>query len=244
MKTDYPDKVYQSIASELKLSETAFAEKIKNNEYKLRWFTPSMEAPLCGHATMATAHTLFTKHGLESPVLFHTMSVVMKVEKEGDDVALNFPFFSFEETDDLRILEPLGIRDYIEVRYSNLGAYTVVLRDRDQVSKINPDFRKLRELCSKMKILGVAVTARGSGSTDFVYRVFAPGAGIDEDQGTGIAQCIFSKYWSKKLGKTKMHSVQLSERGSEMSVEVTENGVRITWKVTELIEGQLVLQFD
>jgi PhzF family phenazine biosynthesis protein len=242
MKTDYEDKVYQSIAAELKLSETAFTEKIKDNEYKLRWFTPTMEAPLCGHATMATAHTLFTKHDVKSPIMFHTMSGVMKVEKDKDGIALNFPFYSLEKTDDLKILEPLGIKDYVEVSYSNIGAFAVVLKDSSQVTGTRPDFTKLRELCVKLNILGVVVTAIGSGSVDFVFRVFAPGAGIDEDQGTGIAHCVIARYWGSKLEKSKMRTIQLSERGSEMVVEVGESGVRITGKVTELIEGQLHIQ--
>lgn len=242
MKTDYEDKVYQNIATELKLSETAFTENIRDNEYKLRWFTPTMEAPLCGHATMATAYTLFTKLDVKSPVMFHTMSGVMKVEKEKDSIALNFPFYSLEETNDLRILEPLGIRDCVEVSYSNLGAFAVVLKDSNQVTDVKPDFAKLRESCVKLNILGALVTAKGSGSVDFVYRVFAPGAGVDEDQGTGIAQCAIARYWGSRLGKTRMRSLQLSERGSEMSVEVRESGVRITGKVTELIDGNLTLQ--
>jgi PhzF family phenazine biosynthesis protein len=242
MKTDYEDKVYQNIATELKLSETAFTENIKDNEYKLRWFTPTMEAPLCGHATMATAHTLFTKLDVKSPIMFHTMSGVMKVEKEKDSIALNFPFYSLEETDDLKILELLGIRDYVEVSYSNLGGFTAVLKESSQVSDVKPDFAKMREYCGKKNILGAIVTAKGSGSVDFVYRVFAPGAGVDEDQGTGIAQCIIARYWGLKLGKTRMRSLQLSERGSEMFVEIGESGVRIMGKVTELIEGHLTLQ--
>ncbi len=218
MKTDYEDKVYQNIAAELKLSETAFTEKMKNNEYKLRWFTPTMEAPLCGHATMATAHTLFTKLDVKSPIMFHTISGVMKVEKEKEGITLNFPIYSLEEPDDLKILEPLGIKDYVEVSYSNLGAFAIVLKDSNQVTGTKPDFTKLRELCVKLNILGAVVTAKGSGSVDFVYRVFAPGAGIDEDQGTGIAQCVTARYWESKLEKSKMRTLQLSERGSEMSV--------------------------
>ena len=174
--------------------------------------------------------------------MFHTMSGVMKVEKEKDGIALNFPFYSLEETNDLRILEPLGIRDYVEVSYSNLGAFAIVLKESSQVSDVKPDFAKMREYCGKLNILGAIVTAKGSGSVDFVFRVFAPGAGVDEDQGTGIAQCIIARYWGSRLGKTWMRSLQLSEWGSEMFVEIGESGVRITGKVTELIEGHLTLQ--
>ncbi|MCX6653720.1 MAG: PhzF family phenazine biosynthesis protein [Candidatus Bathyarchaeota archaeon] len=191
---------------------------------------------------MATAHTLFTKLDVKSPIMFHTMSGVMKVEKEKEGITLNFPTYSLEELDDLEILEPLGIKDYVDVRYSNIGAIAVVLKDSNQVTGIMPDFTKLRDLCAKLKILGAVVTAKGSGSVDFVYRVFAPGAGIDEDQGTGISHCVSARYWESKLVKSKMRTVQLSERGSEMYVEVGESGVRITGKVTELIEGHLTLQ--
>ncbi len=94
MKTDLEDALYQNIAKELGLSETAFAEKIGENEYKLRWFTPEMEMPLCGHATIATAYTLTTEYGVPSPIMFHTLSGEMKVEVDENRVTLNFPFLA------------------------------------------------------------------------------------------------------------------------------------------------------
>jgi PhzF family phenazine biosynthesis protein len=242
MKTDLEDALYQNIAKELGLSETAFAEKIDENEYKLRWFTPEMEMPLCGHATIATAYTLTTENGVPSPIMFHTLSGEMK-EVDENRVTLNFPFFSFNKTNDDRIMEAVGVEDYEEIRYTdNPPAYTAILREEKQVKELKPDFNRLRELCTELGVMGLIVTSPASLPYDYAYRTFAPGAGVDEDQGTGIVQCAIASYWKDRLGKNVMRSIQYSERVSEMDVEVIDEGVRITGSATPLIKGTILIK--
>jgi PhzF family phenazine biosynthesis protein len=240
MKTDLGEELYQNIAKELGLSETAFAEKIGEQEYKLRWFTPEMEMSLCGHATIATAYTLNREYCVPSPMVFHTLSGEMKVEVDENLVTLNFPFFSLKKTEDDRIMEAVGGEDYGEIRYTdNPPAYTVILNDEKQVKELKPDFNRLRELCTELGVMGLIVTSQASLPYDYAYRTFAPGAGIDEDQGTGIVQCAIASYWKDRLGKSVMRSIQYSERVSEMDVEVIDEGVRITGSVTPLIKGSI-----
>ena len=240
MQTNLEDTLYQNIARELGLSETAFTEKIGDSEYNLRWFTPEIEMPLCGHATMATAYTLNSEYNVPSPILFHTQSGEMKVEVNGKKVTLNFPFFSFEKSNDTRILEAVDIQDYDEFRYTdNPPAFTVIINDEETLKTLKPDFNRLRELCDELGVMGLVVSSPADKPYDFAYRTFAPGAGVDEDQGTGIVQCVVASYWRDRLGKSVMRSIQHSERVSEMEVEVVENGVRITSSVTPLIKGTL-----
>jgi PhzF family phenazine biosynthesis protein len=242
MKTDRQDSLYQNIAGELGLAETAFAEKIGPSLYKLRWFTPELEASLCGHATMATAYTLAKEHRVKSPIVFHTKSGSIKAEVSRSQATLEFPSFSIEKTDDERILEPLGIEDCVELRYTPASAipkFTVILENQEQVRELWPDFSRLKELGGELGFKGVIVTGKGEAPYDYVYRTFAPGAGIDEDQGTGSVHCVIASYWRNRLGKTEMRSLQLSERGSEMIIRVVEDGVRITGSVRLLIRGTL-----
>jgi PhzF family phenazine biosynthesis protein len=245
MKTDLDDSIYQNIATELGLAETAFTEKIHENEYKLRWFAPVFkEVSLCGHATIATAYILNKNHNVQSLIRFHTRSGVLMAEVQGDKVTLNFPSYIYDKFEDERILEPFGIEEYLEIRYlpdQPTPAVCIVLKDQGQVEKIKPDFPRLVEVSNELDIFGIIITAVGEDPYDYVYRQFAPRAGVDEDQGTGIVHCVIAPYWGDKLGKTKMRAFQLSERGSMMDVEVVENGVKIIGSATSLVKGTLML---
>ena len=198
--------------------------------------------PLCGHATMATAYTLNKEYNVSSPIIFHTLSGEMHVEISDNKVSLNFPYFSFQKTENTRILEATNITEYTEFRYTdNPPAYTVIIEDEEQLQNLSVDFKLLRELSGELGVLGLIVSSPAGEPYDFAYRTFAPGAGVDEDQGTGIVQCVIASYWRDRLGKSVMRSIQYSERVSEMEVNVVENGVKITGSVTPLIKGTLTI---
>ena len=241
MKTDLEDSLYLSIAKELGLTETAFTEKIDESEYRLRWFTSRREAPMCGYATIATAYTLAKEYGVKSPISFHTMSGVFLAEVEKNQVTINFPFYptSFiKKTKDERLLEPLGVKDYVELRRSDGPIiFMVELNSPEEVKELNPDPR-IRDELKEMDAFFIIATAKGEDPFDYVHRVFNQGG---EDHGCGVAQCALGPYWQAKLGKSKMRSLQPSERGSEILVELTDDATRITGAATMLIKGTLTI---
>ena len=237
MKTDLEDKTYLNIANELGLTETAFTEKIGESEYRLRWFTPRGEVPMCGYATIATAYTLAKEYGVGSPISFHTMSGVLPAEINEDQVTINFPLYPLiKKTEDERLLEPLGVKNYVELRCSDTPLiFMVELENHEQVSKLNPD-PSIRNLLKEMNAYFIIATARGKKPFDYVHRVFNQGG---EDHGCGVAHCALGPYWQMKLGKSKMRSLQPTERGSEIFVELTDDATRITGSAKLLIKGTL-----
>jgi PhzF family phenazine biosynthesis protein len=243
MNTGLSDSLYQNIAAEINLSETAFAEKIGESEYKLRWFTPVFEMPLCGHATLSTAHILFTKYGEKSPISFHIKSGLLKVYKTPEGIRLAFPAFQSSAAEPPReLLKSLGVENPSDSVYEkSLGVYILRLRDEKAIESVEPNFEALRKVCKNDGLMGVGVTARGSGKYDFVSRAFAPGAGVDEDPVTGLAHCILAPYWASKLGKTKLLAYQMSKRGGELGVELEGDTVFITGKALTLIEGSITV---
>lgn len=234
------DETYQNIAKELDLSETAFSIKIADSEYQMRYFTPSKEQFLCGHATMGTAYTLVKEYGEKSPIKFHTISGEINVEVNENKVILNFPIWTMSKSDKKEIMETLGIKDYEEMYVGdNVPYIMIVLKNQEQVKQVDPDFRAFKEYCMSNNLGGGGVTAKGDGEYDYVLRAFGGGVGVDEDPGTGIAQCLLAPYWGKKLGEKVFRVGQLSERGSEMMVELMDDGIRITGSATPLIKGIL-----
>jgi len=246
MSCELDDGVYQSIAKEMNLSETAFVEQAeKSGVYKLRWFTPKREVPLCGHATLATAHVLFERFGVNIEKLsFQTLSGVLYAEKVSDGVRLDFP-----RNDPVRIetpdslLEALGLSACEEVQYSETNQKLLVrLDNQEQVLGIQPDFNALIAMENALGWRGVIVTAEGSGAYDFVSRYFAPWMGVDEDPVTGSAHTVLAPYWAGELGKHEMHAFQASERGGELLVELADDRVFITGGAVTVIEGQLLFR--
>ena len=240
LEEELEDSQYQSIAKELNLSETAFPIKKGQSEYKLRWFTPTIEMPLCGHATMATAYTLHKEFNTKSPITFHTISGDLIVEVNGNEVTLNFPRWSFNEKPKPELLHVLGVGETNPVYYiEEMQTYGVVLDNQEQVEQLDPNFQNLLDFSTENSVMAVLVTAKGESEYDYVYRVFAPFIGVNEDPGTGIAHCSLGHYWGNVLGKKTMKSFQLSERQSEFTVGLIENGVGITGKATPLIKGTI-----
>lgn len=228
----------QAIALENHLSETAFFRPSSSNDadFDLRWFTPTREVDLCGHATLASAHVLVRHLGFDSPsVRFSSASGALGVSVEGERLVLDFPADPPQpcaQTDELA--EALGARpDAVLSGRDLLAAFP----DEAAVRAIQPDFAKLRRLPAR----GIIVTAPSSSDDDFVSRFFAPAAGVDEDPVTGSAHCILAPYWAKRLGKHELDARQVSKRGGRLSLVVEGDRVHIGGEAQTYLTGELRL---
>lgn len=227
-----PDATLRSIAAENNLSETAFYVR-RDGDFELRWFTPTTEVDLCGHATLAAAFVIFAQPGFAEPsVRFHSKSGELTVTRAGDLLTLDFP------------ARPASLATAPEALLRGLGARPAkLLKSRDflavfaseaEVRALKPDFAALRPLDA----LGVIATAPGDDS-DFVSRFFAPAAGIDEDPVTGSAHCTLIPYWAQRLGRTTLFARQVSARGGELFCELVGERVRIGGKAVLYLRGEI-----
>jgi len=229
-----PDETMQKIAVENNLAETAFF--VKNDAgYKLRWFTPEYEIDLCGHATLASAHILFTELGHAGDTInFETIKAgTLTVKKDGDKYTMDFPSRpAIHIEPPIGLIEALGEKRPLEVLRSR--DYFLVYESEKDITDISPDFYAL----SKMDTVGVIITSKGK-DVDFVSRFFAPGAGIPEDPVTGSAHCNLIPYWAAKLGKTKLHAYQLSARKGELWCELKGDRVLMSGKAVTYLKGEI-----
>ena len=232
----------QRVATEMNMSETAFLRpQGEAGRYGLRWFTPTVEVDLCGHATLASAHVLWTE-GLADPGLqlrFDTASGPLAARRDGDGVIwLDFPATPAAPVDPpAGLLEALGGA----ARWVGLGRldYLVELEDEAGVRALAPDVRRLDGLGAR----GVIVTApaeAAAGGYDFVSRFFAPGAGIDEDPVTGSAHCALGPYWAERLGRSELTGFQASRRGGQVRVDLRGDRVLLGGQAVTVLRGQLV----
>ncbi|HEY6327456.1 MAG TPA: PhzF family phenazine biosynthesis protein [Candidatus Cybelea sp.] len=230
------DETLQAIAAENNLAETAFFVR-ENGAYRLRWFTPAVEMPLCGHATLATGHVILNllEPGRER-VRFETLSGPVEVSRDGERLSMDFPALPLK-----RELDPDLVADAIGMRPQALWEADrgmAVLADPEQVRDLRPDIGQIAKLPFKSLI----VTARGfDGDCDFVSRFFAPQLGVPEDPVTGSAHCVMTPYWSGVLGKPSLFARQLSARGGELWVEDRGNRVRLSGDCVLVIEGSFAL---
>jgi PhzF family phenazine biosynthesis protein len=229
-----PDAVMQSIAAENNLSETAFTVP-RGNGFDLRWFTPTVEVDLCGHATLATALVMFQERKFSgNSIEFYSRSGVLHVSREGDILTLDFPALpALPCVMPEALVRGLGATP-VEIFQSQ--DYLAVFKTADEVRALRPDFAMLKTL----KTRGVVATAPGE-DCDFVSRFFAPAAGIDEDPVTGSAHCTLMPYWVARLGKAKLFARQISARGGELFCELTGDRVRIGGKAVLYLRGEIVL---
>ncbi|TFH29083.1 MAG: PhzF family phenazine biosynthesis protein [Myxococcales bacterium] len=227
----------QSVAREMKHSETAFCIRLKDGSFELRWFTPGGEVRLCGHATLAAAHVLWEEGWLEHRNIarFSTLSGELTATPLGRVIELDFPSRPPEE-----VSAPAGLLDSLGLSSSWVGRdvddYVVLLEDEAAVLDCKPDFGALRALDTR----GVAITARANGDdVDFVSRFFAPRLGIDEDPVTGSAHCCLTPFWAERLGKMQMSARQLSARGGELEVELAGDRVKLRGTCVTTLRGSL-----
>jgi PhzF family phenazine biosynthesis protein len=232
----------QNVAREMNLSETAFvlpeSAGDESGTYRLRWFTPTVEVDLCGHATLAAAHVLWENQHLplEATAVFQTRSGRLSARRSGSLIALDFP------AEPIRTREaPAGLREALGTTPRFVGGnrmdMLVELRDEAEVRALAPDLGRLRLL----PIRGLIVTAAsGRAGVDFVSRFFAPAAGVDEDPVTGSAHCALGPFWSDRLGRNVLVGEQVSTRGGRVHVQVLGDRVELAGQAVTVLRGELV----
>jgi PhzF family phenazine biosynthesis protein len=230
------DDVLQAIAMENNLSETAFFVAREDGDYDLRWFTPTVEVDICGHATLASAYVIAEQ--LEpgrDRIGFHTRSGALNVTRDGDLYALDFPSQPPQPvTPELArtVSEALGSAP-LEVHRAI--KFLALLANQQAVLDARPDLAQVAHLDD-----GLIVTAPGE-DCDFVSRYFAPHAGIPEDPVTGSAHCVLTPFWSRRLDKARMTARQVSKRGGELEVEDRGERVTIAGRCTPYMSGRIAL---
>ena len=228
----------QRVAREMNLSETAFLVRRDDGGFDLRWFTPSVEVDLCGHATLASAHVLWEENHLapDTPAVFHTRSGRLAAVLRGGWIEMDFP----AEPDEPAAL-PDGLADALGTEPTYVGRnrfdYLVQVDAEATVRRLAPDFRRLGEIDAR----GVIVTARAeTDGFDFVSRYFAPHAGIDEDPVTGSTHCCLGPYWQRRLGRDTFTAWQASERGGLVRVRVHDERVALSGQAVTVLRGELL----
>jgi PhzF family phenazine biosynthesis protein len=226
----------QAVAAEMNLSETAFVRPVENG-YQLRWFTPTVEVDLCGHATLAAAHALWDSGiaGAE-PLRFQTRSGLLTCTRAGEFIELDFPATPADPMPPSDLLrEALGV-DPVLVGKSKY--YTLVVVDSPQaVRSVRPNFRKLAE----EPTLGAIVTAASDDPRfDFISRFFAPAMGVDEDPVCGSAHCCLAPYWAERLGRTELTAFQASARGGVLRLRLNGDRVVLGGQAVTVWQGELL----
>jgi PhzF family phenazine biosynthesis protein len=231
-----PTRWLQAVAAEMNLSETAFVQPTARG-FRLRWFTPKVEVDLCGHATLAAAHVLWTE-GLApggAVLRFATRSGVLTATKSGARIELDFPARPAEACrPPAGLAKALGAVPQTVAR--NQDDYLVELRDEATVCGLQPDFAAL----AKLPVRGIAVTARVLRGLDFVSRFFAPRVGVPEDPVTGSAHCALGPFWAAKLGRTTLRGFQASARGGIVEVELRGERALLRGEAVTVVRGQLL----
>ena len=228
-----PEKTMQDIGAENNLAETAFVVK-REHDYEIRWFTPTIEVALCGHATLASAHVLFNFYNQTDSIRFFSRhSGDLSVSKKGEFLSLDFP----SDTPNKReapqeILNAFKLKP-MEV-YRGKTDYMLLYSNQKETEQLDPDMSRLK----KSKARGIIVTAPGL-NVDFVSRFFAPGSGVDEDPVTGSAHTTLTPFWSQQLNKKVLHAQQLSKRGGNLVCEFLGERVKITGKAITYLIGEI-----
>jgi PhzF family phenazine biosynthesis protein len=229
----------QNVALEMNLSETAFLVR-QDDGFNLRWFTPTVEVPLCGHATLASAHVLWSESHLQpdEAARFHTKSGLLIAKQQGDWIELDFPVNRSEAAiAPLELSQALGVP--IKSVFKNSLGYLVEVESEELVRQMQPNFQQLKTL-PLAKVIVTSLTHKGS-DYDFVSRFFAPGVGIDEDPVTGSAHCCLAPFWRDRLGKDEFLAYQASSRGGVLKVRYTgSDRVFLAGQAVTVLRGELI----
>jgi len=229
-----PDETLQAIAMENALSETAFFVK-EDGGYRIRWFTPACEVDLCGHATLASAFVLFTELEPDlAAVDFQSASGLLNVRRQGELLALDFPSRPPERIPPVPgLAEALGATPLETWKARDIVA---VLESEDAVRALKPDMTAL----ARIDAFAVIATALGQ-KADFVSRFFAPRKGVPEDPVTGSAHTTLTPFWAARLGKSKLHALQVGPRGGELFCEDLGTRVSIAGRAVKVLEGTFLV---
>jgi PhzF family phenazine biosynthesis protein len=219
-----PEAKMQAVAAEMNLAETAFFAPEGEN-YRIRWFTPTTEVPLCGHATLASARVLMDYLRPEMDhVVFESKSGSLAVQKSGEMLELDFPLHQVRPQPEAlaKVAACFDVKP-VEMHVSeSYDAYLALYESAEGVQRLKPDFLALNSLDRT-----VIVTAKGGEDVDFVSRYFAPTAGIPEDPVTGSAHCVLADFWSQVLGRKEFHARQVSRRGGDLWLRLAGDRVKI-----------------
>jgi PhzF family phenazine biosynthesis protein len=231
------DRWMQAVASEMNLSETAFL-LAEGDGYRLRWFTPKVEVDLCGHATLASAHVLWSEGRVrpDKSSSFHTKSGLLKAVRKNELIELDFPLDPPSEvTPPPELLGALGVSAKFVGK--NRFDFLVEVESEEMVRRMVPDFARL----ALIEMRGVIVTAESaSPQYDFVSRFFAPWAGVNEDPVTGSAHCCLGPHWRDRLGKSEFVAFQASARGGVVHVRVTDDRTFLGGQAVTVVRGELI----
>lgn len=231
------DDFLQKIAMENNLAETAFYVK-QGDQYHIRWFTPSVEVDLCGHATLASAYVLFNHENYRENIIqfYSPRSGKLTVTRKGNLLTLNFPSDIFEQ---IEVSEEIISGFNLCPKYAFKGKtdYLLVFETEREIQSIIPKLN----IISKLQCRGVIITAKGD-NVDFVSRFFAPQSGIDEDSATGSAHTTLTPYWSKQLDKTELSAIQLSERKGYLQCKYLDDRVEISGQGKLYLVGDIYIE--
>jgi PhzF family phenazine biosynthesis protein len=233
-----PEKWMQAVAAEMNVAETAFLVRREDGAHDLRWFTPTVEVDLCGHATLASAHVLWDERILSADerARFHTKSGELVAWREGDTIRMDFPSEPVIAGE-----APAALAEALHVPLAFAGKnrmdWLVEVADEATVRAVRPELRALAAL----GVRGVIVTARSATpERDFVSRFFAPAAGVDEDPVTGSAHCALAPYWAGKLGKATLAGYQASARGGTVLCSVKGDRVVLGGRAITVLRAKLL----
>lgn len=233
------DATLQRIAQENNLSETAFTVPTPHDpdaDYALRWFTPTVEVKLCGHATLASGHVLIEGDAIR----FRTRHAgLLTVRRDGEGYALSLPAWDMAPRALPDLAAGLGGRP-VESHWRDGGYSLFLFPDVAAVRALAPDFAALRKLGDIMLIATARASGRGE-EADIVSRVFVPGGGVDEDPVTGSAHCLLTPFWAARLGRTELSAYQASARGGRIGCRLADNRVVLTGACRTVIEGRFML---
>jgi len=237
-----PDSWMQSIAFEMNFSETAFISFASNKKLDIRFFTPTTEVPLCGHATLSSAYVLWEENFIQKncPIRFYSKSGKLDAELVDGWIALQFPVDLFREVSIPPIIsELIGTEPIKMYRTVFCDYYLIELFSEKSVQSLSPNFEGL----VKEGFNEVITTAKcNTGLIDFVLRFFAPGVGINEDPVTGSAFCSLGPYWAKRLNKNELIGKQISKRGGTVKVQIKdETSVTLLGKAISVMRGELLI---
>ena len=232
-----PETLMLQIAMENNLAETAFTRPRPDGAWDLRWFTPAMEVDFCGHATLATAHILFTEHGAPGPLTFHARIGTLRVSAGPDGYVLDIPSLPPEALPQL----PEDARSSFAIPprriFRNFENIFAELDSAEAVRAFRPDMTAL----ARMGRQGLVITAAGDAGADFVSRYFVPGAGVPEDPVTGSIHATLVPYWAAKLGRNRLTAYQASARGGWLGCELTAGRVLLSGQAVTFMEARIFL---
>ncbi len=235
LNTWISDELMQCIAEENNLSETVFFVQ-KNKQFEIRWFTPTCEVDLCGHATLAAAHILFTELNYAKKVItFNSERGILSVEKNGDWYTLNFP-----SDEAVLIKTPKLIEEAFQIPIKNCYKFNhkllVEVENEELIKNIKPNYNLLLHVEEN----DIIITSKGT-TVDFVSRFFAPKIGINEDPVTGSAHSLLIPFWAKKLNKNSLEAKQLSKRGGYLKCKFLNERVEMSGQAVTYLKGKIIL---